>query len=321
MITYDDWRDAPADLVARLYDAECLRWARLGWDYRPSCAIVEAARHEGRLPGLLARDRGRVVGWAFYMLHEGTLQIGTLLADSAPVARGLLAAVLATPEARAARRLSCFLVPNVPGIDGALERVHFAVGRHAYLCRALTSDSAIGNSVARRKHVQPSALIASWTPEDLSDVVKLLSLAYAGRPEERWFAPNGRLQEWARYVTQLIRTPACGRFDPTLTVTARTAGGDLTGVVIVTVLGERTAHIAQVAVGPGFRRQGLGEHLVRLACERSRTEGHRRMTLLVGESNRGARRLYSRLGFTPVTSFLLGMRPGVQQQGQQKADC
>jgi ribosomal protein S18 acetylase RimI-like enzyme len=76
----------------------------------------------------------------------------------------------------------------------------------------------------------------------------------------------------------------------------------------VAALGERTAHIAQMAVAPGHRGCGVGRRLVQLAAERAGHGGFDRLTLLVAQSNPGARRLYERAGFEAAAEFVFADR-------------
>ena len=62
-------------------------------------------------------------------------------------------------------------------------------------------------------------------------------------------------------------------------------------------------------VDPRFRRQGVGDLLVKRALEWARDEGYQRMVLWVTEVNAGARRLYVRNGFTS-TGASQDVRPG-----------
>ncbi|MBI4639722.1 MAG: ribosomal protein S18-alanine N-acetyltransferase [Candidatus Tectomicrobia bacterium] len=60
------------------------------------------------------------------------------------------------------------------------------------------------------------------------------------------------------------------------------------------------AHIVNVAVHPLYRRQGIGEKLMRETLQYAREVGCLRATLEVRVSNHGAQRLYEKLGFIPV---------------------
>lgn len=308
MITCEDWRDAPPDVVASLFDAECARWYdSLGWDYRPSCRLLDAARRKGRLSGLLARDdRGDVVGWTYFLLNQETLQIGNLVGKDAAAVRRLLRAVAHAPEARKARRLWCFLYPNLPAVESTLVRIRFAIERHAYLQRPLCGEPAVAAS--RRPSENREYVLRGWAPQLIPNLARLFARAYQGMPEARCFAPDGHGEQWTTYVGHLVQTPACGRFEGALSLLAETPAGELAGAVLVTTLADRTAHIAQMAVAVEHRKQGLGDRLVRSVCERAREARYDRVTLLVAESNDPARRLYRRLGFESAARFLFAER-------------
>jgi len=62
-------------------------------------------------------------------------------------------------------------------------------------------------------------------------------------------------------------------------------------------------------VDPRFRRQGVGDVLVKRLLEWARDEGYRQMFLWVTEVNAGAQRLYERNGFTR-TGASQDVRPG-----------
>jgi ribosomal protein S18 acetylase RimI-like enzyme len=76
-----------------------------------------------------------------------------------------------------------------------------------------------------------------------------------------------------------------------------------------------TWYVNAVAVFPEARGLGVGSELMRLA-ERTATKlGLRGTSLIVADANRGARRLYERLGYVEVA-----MRPMVREQWQSPAE-
>jgi ribosomal protein S18 acetylase RimI-like enzyme len=308
MITCQDWRDASPDEVGPLFDAECTRWYRsLGWDYRSCCRVLEAGRSERRLPGLLARDaHNRVAGWTYFVLHEQTLHIGNLVAENPAVVPALLHAITDGEQARQARRLSCFLYPRSPEVETALAESRFAIERHGYWQRRLDRVAATTDGAVRPDDRE--FLLRGWSAQATSDLVGLFARAYEGMPQARCFAPDGRPGQWAAYVAQIVHSPACGRFDPALSLLAETRAGDLAGAVLVTALSDRTAHIAQMAVATEYRGRGLGERLVLSVCQQACNARYDRITLLVAESNDRASRLYARLGFEPAAAFLFADR-------------
>jgi ribosomal protein S18 acetylase RimI-like enzyme len=316
-MNFDDWRDTPAPDLVPLYEAENRRWLDvLDWDLAPSWQIVEEARAAGRVPGLVARHAdGRLTGWAFYVLHDGFLQIGGIAGDTAAAVRGLLERILESPEAGLARGFSCFLFPASPSLQSALGRQRFLLRRHLYLSREFDPRVApTASALPADLHLRP------LSRADLPDIVRLLARSYAGRPEARCFAPDARLDQWAHYVGQLLGTPAVGRYLPAASfVIERRDGPHPVGVVVTTSLSRRAAHIAQVVVDPGCRQSGLGRILVDAACNAAGEAGHARTTLLVAECNEAARTLYERVGFKQVAHFLYASRPTLARRASTPA--
>jgi ribosomal protein S18 acetylase RimI-like enzyme len=301
-----EWRDLPAAAVLPLQESERRRWlSALGWDLSGPLEIIEDARRAGALPGYVAfDDDGAALGWTYFILHDGMLQIGGLSATRASVSRALLDAVLDSPEAALARRLSCFVYPGCNGVAGAFSRQRFAVHESYYLQRDLTGE------------LQPAlpadGCVRPWQENDLPGLVRLLETSYQGVPGAECFAPDGRRQQWMHYAAQLLRTPACGAFDPSLSVVVTGRGAEahrLLGAVISTRLGAGTTHLAQVAVDPEIRGRGTAAGLVGHTLRLAAAAGFSRTTLMVDGRNQAARALYARLGFGGGERFLFGQRP------------
>src|SRR4029079_4450069 len=180
-----DWRgDAPGVLVP-LYAAERRRWAQqLGWDLGPSLRLVEQARVAGDVPGLVLRDsRGAPVGWAYYILSQGSVQLGALNATTAGGLRLLLDRIFRSPEAHVAQELSCFLYPVSSSVVSALNRQRFVLEHPEYLSVALqASGPVLGGQTAA-----PDAGIRSWVEGDTAAAVRLIARTYAGDPSARCF--------------------------------------------------------------------------------------------------------------------------------------
>lgn len=306
MLIFRNWRDLPAEAIQPLYDAECRRWAPLGWDYAPACASIEHARRAGGLAGLIACDgTGQPVGWTYFLLHRGRLQIGTLVGPDRAILDGLLGAVLRSPEARASSGIACFLYPPVPKAHVILSSRHFQVWPHHYM-RLQLCEGAGTKPKAGREAL--NAETAEWTSVSLPDVAAMFVRAYDGMRETRCFTIANRVEEWLLYLAHLHGGAVCGRFSAAMSSVISAPDGSVAAAIVASELSEATAHIAQVAVAPGHQRRGLGEKLVRRACERARAAGYRAITLLVADSNMPARRLYERLGFERIEEFLFAYR-------------
>jgi ribosomal protein S18 acetylase RimI-like enzyme len=310
-MTCQDWRDAPAAEVDTLYAAERRRWIdELKWDAAASFAIVEQGRRQGAVPGWIARNAaGAIEGWTYYVLHDGALQIGGVTASRPAVARLLLDAVLHSTEADLARRLSCFVFPQGRSIASAFERQRFLTSHSRYLLKSLHPAMPEAAPAVLPAGIRP------WREDDLAPTVRLLAASYHGVPGASCFAPDGGLDQWAQYVGQLTRVPACGEFDPALSFVATTPRPtELLGVVMTTRISAESAHVAQVAVAPSARRSGLARQLLVAAFDRAQAAGLNSVTLMVDAANNAAGALYADLGFTERARFLYGSRPARTRQ-------
>lgn len=308
----EDWRGADAASLAPLYRSECRRWQEtLGWDFAPSCAIIESARRAGTLPGLLVRGRnGRVAGWSFFVLHDGRLQVGGLVAESDASRRALLRAALASPDAATAGGVSCYLYPQSPALRRTLEQEQFVVESHHYMTGDLRS-SAESPTASWPEGCAPGP----FADADAGDVVDLVARAYGDGREGRCFAPDLRREQWTHYVGGLMQTEACGRYLPEASFALRDTEGRPAAAILMTRIGEGTAHLAQVVVDPRWRGRALARHLVLESGRALAGLGYRRMTLLVADGNQGARRVYRGLGFRDLQTFLYGTRQGTPGAG------
>jgi ribosomal protein S18 acetylase RimI-like enzyme len=286
-----DWRAADAATVRACYDREQAHWRdALSWDTAWTWETIEQARTASGLPGFLAVDAtGRVRGWTFFVVEDGRLDIGGLVADDEAATAALVDGAMVTAEEIGTEQVACFILDRAPGLATAFRERGFDIERFDYLSLPL----------ADRPQPKPGLPPDAWRQDDLPAADDLLAAAYT--PEAaRHFAPDG---DWRRYVSGLISQAGCGTFDPALTRVVRGAT-QLDGLIVVTRLGPATAHVAQVAVHPERRGRGMARALVATAAAAAAAAGNIEMTLLVGERNTPARRLYSSMGFVPRASFV-----------------
>jgi ribosomal protein S18 acetylase RimI-like enzyme len=289
-----DWRDADAADTQLLYAREQDFWVReLAWDASNSWREIEQARTTWGLPGRLAIDHRRTVrGWSYFMPDGETLHIGGIAADTKDATKALVDACLelaAVPPRPV--RVSCFVPDRAEGFEQALADRGFSCEHYLYLCRTLLGSADRG----------AASEAEGWRDGDLNDAAELLRTAYG--EHGRHFAPRGTLAEWDHYTRGLVERPGCGDLEPSITRVLRD-GGRMIGLVLTTRVAPGTIHLAQVAVHPGRRREGLGRRLVEEACRLSLPRAARQATLLVGENNTAAHKLYTSMGFEPRATFI-----------------
>lgn len=289
-----DWRDAAPETVAPLYQLGQRRWLHeLGWDTSAACDQIERARTTWGLPGLLAvDDAGQVRGWTYFYPSERTLQVGGLAADTPLATRAMLDALVQLSNLEGIDGVSCFVFEEAPELRAELTRRGWRPEQFLYLSRDLQGHHG---RVDRPR-------VDRWNSDDVASVAALLRDAYDAA-DAIHFAPGHTGAAWERYVGHVVEQTGLGRFDQDATCIVR-SGGRLDAAVLMTTLSSDTAHLAQVAVHPSRRREGLAAALVDEACSRAAGAGRRRATLLVAAANEPARRLYDTLGFKPCATFV-----------------
>jgi ribosomal protein S18 acetylase RimI-like enzyme len=290
-----DWRRADAATLQSCYEQEAQHWrAELGWDTADTWLTIEEARLTWGLPGLIAFDGPHVQGWTFYTRETDRLEVGALVSRSPDTTSRLLESVLEAGKDLAFA--SCFVLDRAPNLRVELTRRGFDVEDYFYLSRPL-APAPVDTPLERSR-----VTADGWRDDDVEPAAALLCAAYT--PEAaRHFAPHGSAGEWRRYVRNLVDHTGCGILDPWSTRVVR-SGNRMTGLVLVTAVGPTTAHVAQLAVHPDHRRQKLAQRLIDEASALAASTGREEITLLVGESNIAARRLYERLGFTRRATFI-----------------
>jgi ribosomal protein S18 acetylase RimI-like enzyme len=82
-----------------------------------------------------------------------------------------------------------------------------------------------------------------------------------------------------------------------------TTTGKPAGISLVSFVGSRVAHIAELSVAPDARGAGLGHELLRQSAAGLAHAGAERISLTVTATNEEAIRLYTRFGFRESRRF------------------
>jgi ribosomal protein S18 acetylase RimI-like enzyme len=306
MIVVQDWRQCGAAEVGALLRAEAAVWQRqLGWDTTESWSVIEPARAAGALPGFVARDSsGQVVGWTWFLLHRGCLQIAALVAAREEVVRALLDAIMESEAARAATACVCSVRGTPPGMLDMLAGFGLRATTYAYQIAVVAPGACPAPEAGR-----------SWQSGDGPAMTALLARAYPDTDATRPFAPRGTHAEWRDYLHGLVGTHGCGVFQPGLSVVVDGPARSLSAGLLASLVDRDVAHVSQVVVDPDEQGRGLGLRVVQQAMAGAAARGVRRVTLLVATGNRRARSMYATLGFADRAAFVVASssdRPGDQ---------
>jgi ribosomal protein S18 acetylase RimI-like enzyme len=310
-----DWREAAAVELAPLYEAERLKWRRhLRWDTAASWREVELARTTWGLPGFLAVDaRGRVRGAVFFMFDDGRLDIGGLTSDCVEATDALIDGVMCAARAGQVRSARALLFDGAVALRSGLESRGFVAEPHLYLSRTFRGqDRPAAGRAARRPAATGTTAMATaprtslafdtWRPSDVAPAAALLSRAY-DRKAAALFAPDHSAEAWEQYMRNLTTYTACGTLNAAATRLVR-EGERLTALGLITDISEATAHVAQLAVDPDLRGQGIGGALLAAIVAGLTAQKYDALTLIVAHDNYAARALYDASGFRHEATFI-----------------
>lgn len=330
----------PEILDLRHYSAQSLRpvleeesrvWSeRMAWDYRASTDLLLQYLDARVLPGFVAVEAGRVIGYAFCVYEDRKAIVGDVFA------------MTPTHSGQTRRQVETLLLDHLlsllthsPGVEriesqmllhkhnehtASFEKAGFEVHRRIFMERKLggpdlNSDLTDGESrqAAQPKpplHMERKMLertgyrMRSWQDSDFSPAGSLIASAFEGHLDS---VINDQYQSVAgsmRFLHNIIRFPGCGLFDAQSSrVMEHIESGTIHGILLCSRVRQDVGHITQACVVHFARGLGLGTLMLQSSMRELAQRGFTRLSLTVTEGNRSAAALYRRLGFVDQHRF------------------
>jgi ribosomal protein S18 acetylase RimI-like enzyme len=302
-----------------LLEAESQAWyEKLRWGFAASVRVINACLREKRLSGYALVGEGRIRGYCFFF-YDGE--------------KGLIGDLFVHPEMTGAGqeyRLLDHTVETLLGTPG-LRRVeaqlpHFAredleshfLSRQfqSYLRRFMSlsledwpqSVPAGPTGTAAHSPEKSSMLgniqLIPWERRFDEGAAGLLYQSYRHHVDAVINDQYASVAGTTRLIENIVHQQGCGEF---LSRVSRLAihrpSQQLAGILTVTRVRPRTAHIPQVAVAVPFQACGVGSTLMEAAFRDLAREDFEEVTLTVTDANAGAVRLYERIGFETFKTF------------------
>jgi ribosomal protein S18 acetylase RimI-like enzyme len=303
-----DLRHFAASSLRDLLTEETELWQRrLRWDYRTSAKLLLDYLDSRVLPGFVATEDGRPVGYVFCVYEQHKAVIGDVFAT-------------ANGRERANRiegRLlehTLELLQSTPGTGrietqlllhpkGQFREVFTQNGFDAY-ARVFMERQLRRERAAEMISVPASLHLRGWQDSDFAAAGRLISLAYQGHLDsvinDQYRTTAGSL----RFLHNVVRFPGCGQFDPaTSMVLAHRDSEELAGVSLCSRVNVDTGHVTQLCIEPSLRHSGLGRLLLMQCMQALSAQGLDYISLTVTEGNQEALALYRRIGFKSRHSF------------------
>jgi ribosomal protein S18 acetylase RimI-like enzyme len=302
-----DLRHFSASSLRPVLEEESRLWSeRLQWDYRSSADLLLQYLDSRVLPGYVAVENGRILGYAFCVYEDHKAIIGdvfSLSGASSEVEGHLLRHLVELLQhSPGIDRVECQLLLHPHGLHADIFRQSgFKLYRRLFMELDLSQLEEMPSS---RSPLPPGISLGSWRENDFHPAGYLIADAYDGHLDsfinDQYRSVGGSL----RFLHNIVRFPGCGLFDPPSSRTlTRTVDGSLAGVLLCSRVRDDVGHVTQVCVAKKQRRLGLGLRLIEECAQNLRGRGFRGLTLTVTEENVNAVELYRRVGFVEKHSF------------------
>jgi ribosomal protein S18 acetylase RimI-like enzyme len=305
-----DLRHFSALKLRPLLEQEAEFWnQRLHWDYKPSTELLLQYLDSRILPGFVALDRGRIVGFCFCVYEGHKAVIGDIYAsryESSPLSivqtlvHHLLEMLEASPDIRRIEGQLLLFDEGVltPLIASSLSRgTRFQSFPRLFLQLDLSGPSPAATRISANSF-PPDIELCRWSPTFYNPTAELIQNAYLNHLDADINDQYRTLAGSQRFLHNIIRFPGCGTFDPDSSYVLRTRRDNaLIAVLLVSRIAPDAAHITQLCVAPNQRGRRLGASLLHHVLRQLPRHAYRIVSLTVSENNPGALALYTATGF------------------------
>jgi ribosomal protein S18 acetylase RimI-like enzyme len=286
----------PAPL-SDLLDGEERAWiAELDWDFSPIRNILSGFLTRKLLPGFIAIDDTRALGYSYFLVHQHKGIIGTVYVSrvdgSSDIAFGLLQrTVESLRQSDKLQRIEAQIMPfNGLSLTAGFTRLGFESYARYFLELDMSTYST------RRDATSPERVIA-WDTALLPAAAELILVSYQGECDAQISEDYRTVGGCMSYLRSLIENPGCGVFLPTASFVAVDARGCPCGFVLSSRISAFAGMIPQIAVLPEHQASGFGRELIQKAMGSMKAMGFHSVGLTVTKKNRRAFEWYQRVGF------------------------
>ena len=291
-----------------LLDEETRVWSRmLSWDYNGSADMILRYVDAKILPGYAAIERGRIIGYSFFVYEGGKGVIGDLFVAQGKWAeagqeidRRLLTHVIETlQQSPGIHRVEAQLLVHDTGVV-APPFLEQGFSRHPRLFMVL----ALASSLTKPPAGHPDLEVRPWSEQDYQGAAAVITAAYRGHVDSQINDQYRTLSGSLRFLNNIVRFPGCGLFDAESSFVVMQRGTrNMIGLILCSRVRYDVGHVTQVCVLPEYRSRGIGEILLAATAGNLRRRKFTLLSLTVTEANHRAVDLYKRLGFATNRIF------------------
>lgn len=314
-----DIRQFQAREFSTLLQIESEVWDNdLRWDYAASAQMISNCLEEKRLSGYALVQERRLKGYCFFF-YEGDKGLignlfveptGTRIEHAALLLVHVIETLLATPGlTRVESQLPHFALEQ---LDPCFRARHFDSYQRRFMVKSWKNQTPQASNPPTGRSLNPEKLrrlledfkFEPWEQKQNRAAALLLYHCYRGHVDAVLNDQYGSEAGSSRLVENILHHRGCGEHLPQASqVAIHRQSQKLAGILALTAVRPRTAHIPQIAIAKDFQGTGLGTALLEQSFEALARRGFEEVSLTVTDSNAGAVRLYERLGFETLRTF------------------
>ena len=290
-------------LLFSLMQEEEKAWMQdLGWDYSPIRQILATFIRENLLPGYVAIQENKAIGYTYFLMNQSKGIIGAIYVTrhdhSKEIADKLLSlAISGLKDSPAITRIEAQIMPfNDIELTEVFTLNGFRVFPRQYLSLDLSADR-------QREFPVSPVKIVRWDSSDLSRLADILLKSYLNQADAVICADYRTVSGCEGYLRSILENPGCGVFMPEVSFLGLQESDEPCGFILGCRLSDGVGMIPQIAVHPNFQGKKLGDVLMNLSLEQFSKRGFQNISLTVTPENQKACEWYGRLGFKSVKDF------------------
>jgi ribosomal protein S18 acetylase RimI-like enzyme len=276
--------------------------ADLSWDYSSVCRILASFAKQKMLPGFVALDDNKAVGYTYFIINSGKGIIGAVFASksssSQETAQNLIGmAASSLKETKGVIRIEAQIMPfNDIDLAAAFVPQGFNHYKRTYLDLDLAERR---NSM----ELPPMGKIIAWNSAFVESAAEMNMLSYQNQADAELCEDYRTKAGCESYLRSLIENPGCGIYMPEASFMALDSQNSVSGLIICTRISENAAMIPQISIHPSHQGKGLGGNLMHRTLLQLKSMGLSRVVLTATQKNHRAFEWYQRLGFKPRKEF------------------
>lgn len=304
-----DLRHYSAASLRPILEAETAVWGkRLAWDYRASTNLLLQYLDARVLPGFVAVEQGRVIGYTFCVYEDRKAVIGDVFAledsrcgrSQTEIETTLLQHLISLLQhSPGVERIESQLLLHTHNLHAELFRsAGFSVYQRLFMDLPLKTTPLRGTD-ARVKALEAKGFrLRTWQEDDFHPAGSLIANAYEGHLDSTINDQYRSVAGSLRFLHNIIRFPGCGVFDPKSSfVIAHRSNGMLAALILCSRVRDDVQHVTQLCVAARARSAGMGTLLLDVAADALAVRGFSKLSLTVTGGNDRAAALYRRVGF------------------------